>query len=129
MSIDKEIVNQLNRLHNDWIQTRKNYEHTDLIIQRENVTRRIPEHLDEKDKIKFELVRQASSFDNDKFYRQYVEPDVLEIMRKQSSDKENEEYKWPEFDIDDESYNDEFDDDDLDSLLLSTPSIPMLRRD
>jgi hypothetical protein len=107
----------------------KNYEHTDQIIQRENVTRRIPEHLDEKDKIKFELVRQASSFDNDKFYRQYVEPDVLEIMRKQSSDKENEEYKWAEFDLDDESYIDEFDDDDLDSLLLSTPSIPMLRRD
>jgi hypothetical protein len=129
MSIDKECVNQLNKLHNEWIQSEKNYEHNDRIIQRENVTRRIPEHLDEKDKLKFQLVRQASSFDNEKFYKQYVEPDALEMMRKHSSVKENEEYKCVEFDLDDESYNDEFDDDDLDSLLLSSISIPIFRRD
>jgi hypothetical protein len=129
MSIDKECVIQLNKLHNEWIQSEKNYEHNDRIIQRENVTRRIPEHLDEKDKLKFQLIRQASSFDNDLFYKQYVKPDALEMMRKHSSVKENEEYKCVEFDLDDESYNDEFDDDDLDSLLLSSISIPIFRRD
>jgi len=77
--------------------------------------------------MKFELIRQGSSFKNEEFYNQYLQPEGLEILKRESSEREGEEFKWVEMDYDDMDSIDEFDD-DLDSLLLSTPSIPTLAR-
>ena len=128
MSVDRDIVDLTNSLHKEWVIWTKDYDKIDAKIQRENITRRIPEHLDEEDKIKFELIRQGSSFKNEEFYKQYIEPEALEIMRRESSEKEHEEFKWVDLDYEDLDDTDEFDDDDLDSLLLSTPSLPTLKR-
>lgn len=128
MSVDKEIVWLLNQCHNNWIQARQDYDTSDRAIQRDNITRRIPEHLDDEDKKKFELIRQGSSFKNEEFYKQYVEPEALDILRRESSDREYEHLKFEDLDYEDMDDMEEFDD-DLDSLLLSTPSIPTLKRD
>lgn len=77
--------------------------------------------------MKFELIRQGSSFKNEEFYNQYIQPEALEILKRESSEREGEEFKWVDLDYDDMDSLDEFDD-DLDSLLLSTPSIPTLAR-
>jgi hypothetical protein len=93
MSVDRDIVDLTNSLHREWISCTNDYDKVDAKIQRENITRRIPEHLDEEDKIKFELIRQGSSFKNEEFYKQYIEPEALEIMRRESSEREHEEFK------------------------------------
>ena len=95
MSINKEIVTLLNHWHNTWIAVKEDYAAIDQQIQRDNLTRRIPEHLDEEDKKKFELIRQGSSFKNEDFYRQYVEMGVIDMMKIESSDKEWNEIKLP----------------------------------
>ena len=79
---------------------------------------------------KFELIKQNSTFVDESFYDQYIKPDAVEIMRRESSEegKEGIGLEWMNLELDDDSYADEFDDDDLDSLLLSDPSIPTLRR-
>ena len=79
---------------------------------------------------KFELIKQNSTFVDKSFYDQYIKPDAVEIMRRESSEegKEGIGLEWMNLELDDDSYADEFDDDDLDSLLLSDPSIPTLRR-
>jgi len=128
MSVDKDIVNLLNLWHSHWVKTVKDYDTADRVIQRDNITRRLPEHLDEDDRKKFELIRQGSSFKNEEFYNQYLHPEALEILKRESSEREGEEFKWLDLDYDDMDDMDEFDD-DLDSLLLSTPSIPTLTRD
>jgi hypothetical protein len=110
------------------VEDKREYDRADSIIQRDNITRRIPEHLDEEEKKKFELIRQGSSFRNEDFYKQYVEPETLDIiMRRESSGGEYTEFKLDDLDYDEMDDVDEFDD-DLDSLLLSTPSIPTLKR-
>ena len=93
MSTDKDIVDLTNSLHREYVRSSQDYDKVDAKIQRENITRRIPEHLDEEDKKKFELIRQGSSFKNEEFYKQYIEPEALEIMRRESSEKEHEEFK------------------------------------
>ena len=79
---------------------------------------------------KFELIKQNSTFVDESFYDQYIKPDTVEIMRRESSEggKEGIGLEWMNLELDDDSYADEFDDDDLDSLLLSDPLIPTLRR-
>lgn len=128
MSVEKDIVLLLNKCHKRWLEIKSEYETADQTIERDNVTRRIPEHLDEEDKVKFELIRQGSSFQNEAFYKHYIEPEQLEITRRQSSEHEGEEFKFEELDHNEYDEIDEFDD-DLDSLLLSTPSVPALTRD
>ena len=66
---------------------------------------------------------------NEEFYLRYIEPEALDIMRRESSGWENnEDFKLDALDYDELESLDEFDD-DLDSLMLSTPSIPTLIRD
>jgi len=50
MSLDKEIVSLTNKTHNNWMKAKDDYEHSDSIIQRDNIAVRIPEYLDEEDK-------------------------------------------------------------------------------
>lgn len=110
--------------------TKEEYEITDRAIQRENMTRRLPEHLDDEDKKQFELIRQGSSMKNEDFYHRYIEPETMDVMRRESSDGTGAkaEFKLDDLDYEEIESLDEFDD-DLDSLLLSTPSIPTLTRD
>lgn len=93
MSVDRKIVGLLNECHNIWMETKKKFETADKNIQRDNLTRRIPEHLDDEDKMKFELIRQGSSFKNEDFYRQYIQPEALSIVKRESSEREGEEFK------------------------------------
>lgn len=132
LSIDKEIISLLNDIDNNWKVSEQEYIHADHVIARDNVTARIPDHLDEEDKKKFELIKQHSAFPNEKFYEKYVKEDEEEVIQRESSDVNKEiggGFNDLDFDLDDDnSYADEFDDDDLDSLLLSTASIPQLER-
>eukprot|EP00344_Euplotes_crassus_P007251 CAMPEP_0196996624 /NCGR_PEP_ID=MMETSP1380-20130617/2451_1 /TAXON_ID=5936 /ORGANISM="Euplotes crassus, Strain CT5" /LENGTH=276 /DNA_ID=CAMNT_0042412651 /DNA_START=1384 /DNA_END=2214 /DNA_ORIENTATION=- len=130
VSIDKEIISLLNEIDNNWKTSEQEYIHADHVIARDNVTARIPEHLDEEDKKKFELIKQHSVFPNEQFYEKYVKEDEQEIIKRESSDinGKQEGLLDIDLDLDDDSYADEFDDDDLDSLLLSTSSIPQLER-
>jgi hypothetical protein len=125
MSVDKETVNLLNEWHRTWLEILQEYTRGDEIIQRDNITRRIPEHLDEEDKKKFELIRQGSSFQNEDFYKKYIEPEAFDIVMRRESSGEGA-WKLEDIEYDDYDDLDEFDD-DLDSLL-STPSIPALSR-
>ena len=86
MSIDKEIIALINKVHNEWVKAEADYEHTDRVIQRDNLTARIPAHLDEEDKKKFDLIRQHSSYTDEKFYEQYIKPDSIELTRRESSE-------------------------------------------
>ena len=131
MSIDKEIVTLINNTHTDWLKAEADYDHWDRVIQRDNINVRIPAHLDEEDKMKFELIRQNSSFTDKDFYQKYLRADSIEIMRRESSEGgggEDEGQEGMKFDLDEDSNFDDFDDDDLDSLLLSNVSIPTLHR-
>lgn len=131
MTSEKETVLLLNEWHNNLNNAVQFYEDADEIIQNDNLTRRIPEHLDNEDKLKFELIRQESTFSNDDFYKQYIEPDTLGIVRRESSEKEMEEAKYESIDLNDiYDYNDDFDEfsDDLDSLLLNEDIIPNLTK-
>lgn len=125
MSVDKETVNLLNEWQRAWDEILQEYSKADEIIQRDNITRRIPEHLDDEDKKKFELIRQTSSFQNEDFYNQYIQPEGLDIVMRRESSGEGT-WKLEDIEYDDYEEIDEFDD-DLDSLL-STPSIPTLSR-
>eukprot|EP00343_Euplotes_focardii_P012068 CAMPEP_0205834342 /NCGR_PEP_ID=MMETSP0206-20130828/50684_1 /ASSEMBLY_ACC=CAM_ASM_000279 /TAXON_ID=36767 /ORGANISM="Euplotes focardii, Strain TN1" /LENGTH=176 /DNA_ID=CAMNT_0053141299 /DNA_START=1659 /DNA_END=2189 /DNA_ORIENTATION=- len=129
-SNDKETINLINRVHNGWLKADAEYENNDRVLQRDNITARIPAHLDEEDKKKFELIKQHSTFTNEAFYEQYIKPESIEIMRRDSSNdgKEAQGLECMKFELDDDGYADEFDDDDLDSLLLSNVSIPTLQR-
>ena len=125
MSVDKETVNLVNEWHRAWLENLQEYTRADEIIQRDNITRRIPEHLDDEDKKKFELIRQTSSFQNEDFYKQYIQPEALDIVMRRESSGEGA-WKLEDIEYDDYEKIDEFDD-DLDSLL-STPNIPTLSR-
>ena len=95
MSVNKEIVILLNNWYNTWIEIKEDYKSNDQQIQRDNITRRIPEHLDEEDKKKFELIRQVSAFKDEEFYRQYIELTSIDLMRRESSDKSPVKTKLP----------------------------------
>lgn len=61
MSVNSEIVTLLNNCHNTWVAIKEDYDNLDQQIQADNLIRRIPEHLNDEDKKKFELIRQSSS--------------------------------------------------------------------
>ena len=128
MSVERDTVLLLNNWHKNWINAEKEFDIADNSIMNENLTRRIPEHLDEDDKKRFELIRQASSFRDDTLYSKYYEPETLEILKKMSIDNKVEEFKIDDIDYDEFDDMDNFED-DLDSLLLGTPSVPTLTRD
>jgi hypothetical protein len=78
---------------------------------------------------KFELIRQESSFNNEEFYKKYIEPETIDITRHLSTEKdppEETKYDFDEiYDMDDDLDGSL---DDLDALLLSSDSIPMLKK-
>lgn len=136
MTLERDIVVLLNSCHKTIIRTEKEYDDMDDVIQQDNITRRIPEHLDEEDKKKFELIRQGSSMINKDFYKQYIEPEALELSNKSDSALGNEESKYDgdpyDFDgFDDlDEIEDEFDmfADNIDSLILSSSPMPLLTK-
>ena len=106
----------LNKCHNTLNEAIASYDDSDEIIQNDNITRRIPDHLEENDKKKFELIRQESSFNNEEFYKKYIEPETLDMLRHQSVENEQTKNAFVDmYEIDDEF--DEFD--ELDKYLLT----------
>lgn len=80
---------------------------------------------------RFELIRQESEFSNEEFYRQYIIPETLDMVRRESSEKEKEEAKYDSYDLNDiYDMNDDLDelDEDLDSLLKKDSILPCLTR-
>lgn len=99
MSVNNEIVSLLNTCHNTWVIINEEYNTMDEQIQSDNLLRRIPEHLNDEDKKKFELIRQTSSLKNEDFYRQYLETGSINLIKKESSEVEINKMKLPsEFD-------------------------------
>ena len=116
MTTDKDTVMLLNKCHNTLNEAKAAYDDSDEIIQNDNITRRIPDHLEENDKKKFELIRQESSFNNEDFYRKYIEPETLDMLRHQSAENEPAQVDFEDmYQIDDDF--DEFD--ELDNYLLT----------
>lgn len=116
MITDKDTVMLLNKCHNTLNEAIASYDDSDEIIQNDNITRRIPDHLEENDKKKFELIRQESSFNNEEFYKKYIEPETLDMLRHQSVENEQTKNAFVDmYEIDDEF--DEFD--ELDKYLLT----------